>query len=128
MSENISLEDRKSMLETAISASTGTSHYYKIWDFDNAPVITDGVLGVMNIGECVWFLDIIASYQLEERIRNIVLQVWKLKVNLKECSAVVYLYDDDKFVLSQAIPYTSFILPEMEMWLTDGVILMPSEY
>lgn len=66
-------------IRSALSMQTGTSHYWRVCPFKNAPVITDGVKVMIDMCEAYWLVNHIASYQVEERVRKEEFQVWKLE-------------------------------------------------
>lgn len=89
--------------------------------------ITDGVKFSAEAAQCWWYIDIIASYQLDERIREQEFQTWTLKVdNGKE--KVVATDGNKNELISQEIPFTDFQFSKLELWCLDGIILLPSEY
>jgi hypothetical protein len=55
-------------------------------------------------------------------------QVWKL---IKQGDGTWFIHCDDgngKTLAGQEIPYSDFLLDQLELWLIDGVCLLPSEY
>ena len=67
---------------------------------------------------CYWFLDIIGSYQTDKRL-DPNFQIWELKVNLEDNSAVAHGYNDtNKLIITQEIPY--IILHSCEKWRNIG--------
>lgn len=106
---------------------TGSEHWYR---HPLAPSITytDGARYVAEAGGAYWLLDAIVSHQLDPRVRAEQFQVWVLKV-AQDRSAVLICEDGDhNNVTSQAVSFTDFPLPEITLWLTNGVIFLPSEY
>jgi len=110
---------------------TGTENYYK--NFLGLKY-TDGVKYLCENGKAYWLIDAIASYQHEKKIRGnprlMDMQFWKLKVNLKEGTAVLTCREDDGIppVITQKIEYTDFEMEEVDVWVQNGVALLPSEY
>lgn len=103
---------------------TGTEHYYQ---YNFGIKLTDGVKYLADSCDCYWLLDIVASYQVDEKIKNEEFQVYKL--NVKDNSAVLEITDGNYNILAtQEIEYTDFPLDEITIWFTDDVILLPSEY
>jgi len=109
-----------------ISQSIGTTAYHRYSSLPNFPVITDGVKAVADVGGCYWLLDIIGSYQHDIKLDK-AFQVWKLTVNLEECTAIVHGSNDTELIITQEIPYTDFPLEEFKLFLMDGVLLLPLE-
>jgi hypothetical protein len=58
---------------------TGSEYLYK---YILGLKITEGVKFACQTAKCWWFADIIASYQLDERIRKEEFQVWTLTVKM----------------------------------------------
>ena len=71
--------------------------------------------------------------QKEKRVASEEFQSWTLKVDLPKKKAVLTCSDGGKDgksrnVFTKDISYTDFPEPEITFWLTDNVILLPSEY
>ena len=120
------MQSKQEILDLMGQAS-GTTAYHRFSQFPGFPVITDGVLAVAEAAGCYWLLDIIGSYQDDERLDK-AFQVWTLTVSMEENSAVVRGYNDTTHIITQEIPFTDFPLDEIKLYLIDGVILLPSEY
>ncbi len=104
-----------------------TEQYYR--HFLQRFVYTDGVRYLAQNAQAYWLLDLIASYQPYEKVKKEEFQVWTLKVNLENYSAVATCDDgNDNIIVTQDIPFTDFPLTEITLYLTDGVLLLPSEY
>ncbi|ABW33322.1 DUF6876 family protein [Acaryochloris marina] len=96
---------------------------------------TEGVKTLAEKGECFWLLDVIASYQRVRLIKcnpNLQeFQLWLLTVN-DDHSAVLACYEDSAStcspVITQDIPFTDFVLPEIKLYVEYGVVLLPSEH
>lgn len=90
--------------------------------------------------ESYWLLDIIASYQ--SKLKNESFQVWKLERELaytevndvkiviqrKDVFNVVCEDGNDNVLLKQNIPFSDFKHDIYTLWLTDGTVILPSEY
>lgn len=94
----------------------GNFHWFKY---------TDGVKLMWENCKAYWLLDLISSYKRKEPF-----QIWTLKVNPKNSTAVVTMKEDTNtpILVKQEIKYTDFPLDKMELWLIDGVLILPSEY
>ena len=110
-----------------INNSIGTTAYHQFSPFPDFPVVTDGVIEVAQTAECFWLLDMIGGSQKNPKLDK-AFQVWTLKVDRHDRSAVVRGYNDTKLIVTQKIAYTNFPLDEFKIYLMDGVILLPSEY
>ena len=89
---------------------------------------TDGAKYVADAGEAYWLLDEIALAQKFNRAVKVEpFQVWKLVVSANQG---ILTCDDgnDKVVLTKQIEFTDFPLPEIKLYFTDNVILLPGEY
>jgi hypothetical protein len=113
---------------------TGTESYYRT--INRSIVLTDGAKHVADECECHWFIDKIATLQLERKIARERFQVWKLVVNGSAAKLIVEDGNDHQ-VYSEEIEFTDFPLPEFSFWCAeDGVIgqgvkrviMIPSEY
>ena len=119
-----------------LSGFIGTERYHRFNLLSRDLVCTDGVIYLFNEGGCFWFGDIIASYQNKLR-NNEVFQVWKLKkydclTNPKKTFWKVTCEDGNKnIIIIQDIEYSDFEektgLKEIELYLENGVIMLPSE-
>jgi len=78
----------------------GTDAYHKFSPIPGYPVATDGVIALAKAAGCFWLLDVIGSYQMNKRL-DPGFQLWKLKVNFEDESAVVYGYNDTKLIVTQ---------------------------
>lgn len=110
---------------TDLGQFTGTLHWYK---HSLVPSITytDGVKYVADEAGAYWLIDLIAAYQHDPKVKVEPFQVWKLRLNGP--GAVISCEDGNGNVVhSHEIGYTDFP-QDIEIWMTDHVILLPSEY
>lgn len=126
--EQQSLNDKKSALEAGLRMHTGTSRWFRHWlrQF----TYTEGVQHLAQAQEAsaYWLLDLIGSRNMEPALLGEEFIVWKLKVHPDQ-SAVAIAEDGNGRELSrQEIPWTDFPLDEVTLYLTDRVLLLPSEY
>ena len=102
----------------------GTEAYHRLTML--APIVcTDGVAYVAQEAG-FWLVDAIASYQHE--LKHVPFQFWKLSVTDNSAVLTCTNGDDDKAIVVQKIPFTDFPLPSIEFYLTDNVLMLPSEY
>ena len=90
--------------------------------------LTDGCEFVReNAGEgAYWLFDIILSWQY--KLHQQPFQVWQLR-QLENSSWTIRCTDGNNNVLAtQDIPYSDFPIDSIDIWLVDGVCLLPSEY
>lgn len=117
----------KTLRASDLDYFTGTAVWYRHW---LNPIITytEGAQYVAETGGAYWLLDAIVSHQCVETVRREPFQVWTLKV-AEDRSALLTCEDGNhNAVTSQRIVITDFPLPEITLWFTDDVILLPSEY
>jgi hypothetical protein len=90
--------------------------------------LTDGCEFVReNAGEgAFWLFDIILSWQL--KLRKHRFQVWKLKKQDDNSWFIECSDGNHNFIVGQEITYSDFPLDKFELWVIDGVALLPSEY
>ena len=112
--------------DTLDTAFTGTTQYHRLSALPfNA---TDGVAYLAESCGAFWLVDAIFSHYMKTRKKDSML-FCTLKVDLKKQSAVLTGDDgNDTPFFTQKIPYTDFPLPEIKVWVADGVALLPSEY
>ena len=104
-----------------------TEQYYR--HFLQRFVYTDGVRYLAQNAQAYWLLDLIASYQQYQKVKKEEFQVWKLQTDLEKNNAVATCDDgNNNILITQYIPFTDFPLTEITLYLTDGVLLLPSEY
>ncbi len=106
---------------------TGTTHYYRHWL--QRFVLTEGVYYVGEHGGA-WIVDAIASHQTPKLLNEPMLQelqFWQLQVHEDRSAILKCLRDTDDVVLQQEIRYTDFPL-SIKFYLTQGVLMLPSEY
>lgn len=120
------------LTQTELNQFCGTEHYYR---YTGGLKLTDGVKYLAEVAGAYWLLDIIASYQTEQKIRNEHFQVWELKLSpdnattgKHEAVATMKTDSDQPELVRQEIEYTDFPLDSVTVWLIDGVMLLPSEY
>jgi len=112
-------------IEENLIQFTGTEHYYK---HPFGIMITDGVKYLADSAESWWLIDIVASYQFDEKIKQEEFQVFKLSVK-PDKTALVEISDGNKNVLAtQDIDYTDFPLTEVELWCIQKICILPNEY
>jgi hypothetical protein len=116
----------------ALAGYTGTDGYTR---YHSGLLLTDGVRALAEQFGAFWLLDIVASYQAPvtkpKPEIDMSFQVWKLQrtPDSPEFAANVTCTDgNDNIIFIQGIPYTDFPYAEATIWLTDGVMLLPSEY
>lgn len=117
----------KTLRAADLDQFTGSEHWYR---HPLAPHITytDGAQHVAETGGAYWLLDAIVSHQFDRAVRNEPFQVWKLNVAGDRAATLVCEDGNSNVVAEQKIEFTDFPLPEIELWLQNDVIFLPSEY
>ena len=104
----------------------GSEHYY------NHPLglikYTDGIKFLADAAQCYWFIDVVASYQVEKKFSKESFLVFHLKVN-DDLSAKITITDGNDSILGmQMLEYTDFPLKEIKVWCIDKILILPGEY
>jgi hypothetical protein len=111
-------------IKTGLAYCTGTTQYYKHW---LGLRYTDGVKYIADQAGAYWLIDLIASYQPKMRMHDF--QVWALSKT--ETGYMAKCTDGNgKFLKRQCFSLSTFpaeLLP-FELWLVNGVLILPSEY
>jgi hypothetical protein len=105
---------------------------------------TDGVQYLAEEAQCYWLIDVIASHQTKKLLADKMLkdfQLWYLMVGdshefikpKPHHQAVVTCWGDtpDPEItpyIRQDIEFTDFPLPEIKLFLVQGVLMLPGEY
>ena len=110
-------------LNNDFAGFTGTEHFYKHW---LGFVYTDGVKAMADKYGAYWLIDVIASYQ--SKLKKAEFQIWEIEAS--EGKAVVIMKEDTdrKPLVRQEIKYTTFPSGTFKLWLSNGTLLLPSEY
>jgi hypothetical protein len=89
---------------------------------------TNGVQSACEQFECYWFLDVVLSYQTKKFQEANEFQVWKLvRKNGNQFIAICEDGNDIK-ILSQEIEFSDFEHDNLTFWLTNSIVILPSEY
>ena len=111
-------------IRNTLAHFTGTENYYKHL---LGLKLTDGALYVAEACGAFWLMDIIASCKYVDAVAKEVFQVYKLTVN--NGKGIVTVEDgNDNELYRQEIQTTDFPLDEITLWVSDNIILLPSEY
>ena len=111
----------KGELKNNLDQFFGTESYYKHL---SGMLYTDGVQYLAKNAECYWLLDEIFFAKRKEPF-----QVWTLIVNEQKQATLTMKEDRDAPILvNKHIPWTTFPLDSIDLWLIDGTLILPSEY
>lgn len=106
---------------------TGTENYYRHTLF--TPIkYTDGVKYLAEEAGAYWLLDKVATNQLNPKIRREEFQSWKLRVGHNNTAVLTCDDGNGNIIHTEDITFTDFPLPEIDLWVEGGVILLPSEH
>ena len=127
LSGGINMETKVIEIQNELRQFCGTEQYHKLTL--GSLKGTDGVAYLCERVSCYWLIDIIASVQpMLKRKGGDEFQVWTLKVNLKDHTAVVRCSDGNENELYvQEIGYTDFPLEEIVLFCTNDVVMLPGE-
>jgi hypothetical protein len=91
-------------------------------------LLTDGSEFVReNSGEgAYWLFDIILIRQY--KLHQQPFQVWKLRKQEDDSWIIQCIDGNDNQLAAQDIPYSDFPIDSIDIWLVDGICLLPSEY
>ena len=115
----------KCLTANALRTFTGTEHWYR-HPLARHVLYTDGARYVAEQGGAYWLLDAIAFAQ--KAVAAVEFQLWKLTVQADRSARLICEDGNGGVVFSKAIDYTDFPLPEIDLYFTNGVILLPGEY
>lgn len=112
---------------TELSQFIGTETWYR-HPIVRKVLYTEGIKHMMNKAGAYWLIDEIAFQQYHPRVKSKEFQVWILAVNLEASTAALRCEEGNGRVLfSKQISYTDFPLAEIKIYVSDNVILLPSE-
>ena len=89
--------------------------------------LTDGCNFVRQEASAFWLFDMIASYQYDKRVKLNPFQIWQL-TRKEDHWSLECRVDDGQHMLTHRISYSDFPIDHIEIWVLDGIALLPSEY
>lgn len=89
---------------------------------------TEGVRYLAQEAKCYWLLDYIFSNQHDKAIQAQPFQVWKLLVADNHPAQIKVEDGNDNLVKSFQLEFTDFPLKQIDLWLIEETLLLPSEY
>ena len=116
-----------SRIMTDLSQFTGTETWWKHPIF-RSYTYTDGVKYVADSCKAYWLIDAILSHQGNKKVSKQEFQVWKLTKQGDESWILACEDGNNHKVVDQVIQFSDFPLNTITIWLTDRVLLLPSEY
>jgi hypothetical protein len=121
------MTDSRTLTAADLRQFTGTEQWHRhgiVLDV----LFTDGAKYVADQAGAYWLLDEIALAQGDRRVAGEAFQLWEMRVKPDHAATLTCDDGNGQAVDSKAIPYTDFPLPEIALYFTDGVILLPGEY
>jgi len=103
---------------------TGTELYHQ-----HLPgfTFTDGVKALCDKCESYWLIDFIVSYQMKQQLKSEAFQKWEMK-KMGEGRFRIHATDGNKKVLLIKAVQSDFPCDEVEIWMDNQIMLLPSEY
>ena len=110
---------------------TGSEKFYRHITFRKF-VYTEGVKYVAEEGQAYWLIDAILSWQGDPKIKNDIMlqriQFWDLKVFDDNSATLSCLRDKNDIAITQKIEFTDFPLKNIQFYLSNNTLMLPSEY
>lgn len=114
-------------LEAELAHCTGTENHYQHL---TGMRYTDGIKHMADLAGAYWLIDLVGSYQ--STLTRFPFQVWTLTVESVSGarSARVEAREDTDapLLVTQEIPFTDFPVGTFKVYVSEGVLLLPSEY
>ena len=117
---------RKEDLLRELAQFTGDLDRYRHWT--GQLIYTPGIHRLAERAGAFWLIDLIASWQLDPKVRREPFQVWTLDVKPDQTAIAVATDGSATILASQTIEFTDFPLPTISVWLEDGTLLLPGEH
>ncbi len=120
------MKSNLSKLTVELMQFNGTEHIYK--HAFGIIHYTDGVKYLAENANCYWLIDIVASYQAEEKVKDEPFQVYHLEVRSDKTAVITITDGNDNLLALQKLEFTDFPLPEIKVWCINKVLMLPGEY
>ena len=114
-------------LEAALRYFTGTEHWFRHPLFRSF-LYTEGVQYLAEQAGAHWLIDDILACQIDPNVKAQPFQEWKLTVNDDQSALLTCADGNLHTVYRQEYSFTDFPLKSFKLWLTNSVLLLPSEY
>jgi hypothetical protein len=114
----------------------GSDHFYRHALSRGRVQYTDGVAEMAERFGAHWAIDLVASHQLNPKVRGEEFQHWIIRRDARGSAAWAFVTDgndgDDgphlqNAIARQRIPYTDLPVPELRFYLENGVLMLPGE-
>jgi hypothetical protein len=107
---------------------TGSEHWYR-HSLNRKALYTDGVKHVAEAGGAYWLIDEIALSQAHiPAVAGEEFQLWRLTVRPDRTGTLACEDGNGNAMFTKELEYTDFPLDRIELYFTNGTILLPSEY
>lgn len=116
-------------LRSGLCQFTRIDGWYHHWL--NQFVFSDGVKWLSDQCDCRWLLTDIAFFQLRIRATYPQLepfQIWHLRDLVNGRGRLECRSGNNKLLIDDDVEVGQFILPEITLWLVNGLLLLPNEY
>jgi hypothetical protein len=114
-------------LQAVLKTFIGTEGYYKHRIINGMSILlTDGCHFFRQQADARWLFDLIISYQL--KLKREEFQVWKLEKQEDSTWLLTCTDGNDNPLVMHTIPYAELPVGSIEIYLKDGVAMLPSEY
>jgi hypothetical protein len=104
---------------------TGTENWYRHF---TGLLYTDGVQAVAETYQAYWLIDLVFSHQLSPAVKAQPFQKWVLQRTQGDAFMATCDDGNGNIITGQAIPFSDFKEDILTLYLTEGVLLLPSEY
>ena len=112
-----------------LDAFYGTDQWYK--HLLSGLLYTDGIKFIAENGGngngAYWLIDAIGSYQHQPKVKREEFQLWTLKTSGNTAVLTMQSDSDEPEIVRQEIEYTDFELPELVLYVENGVLCLPAE-
>jgi len=119
-------------LKDELSNFTGSQKSAR-WSILSKDVATEGVIFLAENADCFWLLDLIASHQIDPKVKREEFQVWKLTGTPGDKATVVCEDGNDNEIARQELEFSTFPLSEITIWVSvngqdSRTLMLPGEY
>ena len=113
-------------IRTELSMHIGSLERYRHWT--RRFIYTPGVQALAERAGAFWLIDLIASHFRKPKVTGSEFQVWKLTVHTDRSATLAVDDGSDRQLFKCGIHRMDFPLAEITVYLTEGALLLPSEY
>jgi hypothetical protein len=122
----LSADGQKSQIESALAHHSGSLDRFRHWT--DRVIYTPGVADMAKLCNAYWLIDLVASHQIDPRVRSEEFQIWELTVEPGRKAVARATDGNSNPVVSQDIEYTDFPLDMIKLYLDQGTLMLPGEY